>query len=568
VTRLRLAALAAAAVFAVAAKAPEERTIHYKLTPLAPGGYGNALRVEMRFRGDADGETRLLLPSEWAGSDRLWRHALDLEIRGGQRLSGYYDAPVIHHRPGASLTVRYEVVSAWHGEPGFDYEKARPLVRPDFFFVHGEGLFAAPDGRQAADARFRWGRLPRGWTVASDLDHLRGGKTDVANLINSALIGGKRLTVIERKIGDAPLRVAVAGKWKFQPEELADVVEKVVVAENKFWGDPPSPYLVTMAPLGDVPTGLTYTGTGRTDAFTIASTGAFELAHATRFLAHENMHSWVPNELGNMPDDDSVDYWFSEGFNDYLASKVLLAAGLWTLDQWAADKNETLLRYGTSPAKTIAAADIGARFWSDQAVQQVSYDRGHLLAAMLDAEIAERTEGKESIESVMRAQRTAAKGSSELARNLFRTTLLERTGIDAAPLIERHARAGETIVLPEAMLGACGRIETSSRRAFAYGFDPRATRIAEGVIAGVDPAGAAHAAGLRNGMKLIRRETGVIGDATQTLSYRVTAAGEEKIIAYLPEGTETHRVQQVALLPDGAAAATCQARLGGTGAAR
>lgn len=565
-TPFRLAALAAAAFLSIAARPPEERTIHYKLTPLAPGGYGNALRVEMRFRGDADGETRLLLPSEWAGSDRLWRHALDLEIRGGERLSGYYDAPVIHHRPGARLTVRYEVVSAWHGEPGFDYEKARPLVRPDFFFVHGEGLFAAPDGRQAADARFRWGRLPRGWTVASDLDHLRGGKTDVANLINSALIGGKSLTVIERKIGDAPLRVAVAGKWKFQPEELADMVEKVVVAENRFWGDPPSPYLVTMAPLGDVPTGLTYTGTGRTDAFTIASTGAFELSHATRFLAHENMHSWVPNELGNMPEDDSVDYWFSEGFNDYLASKVLLGAGLWTLDQWAADKNETLLRYGTSPAKTIAAADIRARFWIDQAVQQVSYDRGHILAAMLDAEIAARTEDKESIESVMRAQRAAAKGSSALASDLFRTTLLERAGIDAAPLIERHARAGEAIVLSPDLLGACGRVETITRRAFSYGFDPRATRIAEGIIAGVDPAGPAHAAGLRDGMTLVLRETGVIGDSSQTLSYRVKDGGAEKIIAYLPEGQAVHQVQRIALAEDSGNAKACKVRLGGSGA--
>jgi predicted metalloprotease with PDZ domain len=564
VTLRRLALIAAAAFLLPAAKAPEKKTIHYKVTPLAPGGFGNALRVEMRFAGDADGETTLHLPGEWAGSTQLWRHITDLEIRGGTRLSGFYNAPVIHHRPGAPIRVNYDVVSAWFEEPGFDYEKARPMIRSNLFFFHGEGVFAAPGDRQAANARFRWGNIPKGWKVASDLDHLKGKKSTVANLINSVAIGGRGLTVVERRIGRAALRVAVAGKWAFQPEELADVVEKVVNAENRFWGDEATPFLVAMAPLGEVANGLSYTGTGRADAFSIASTSAFALKDATRFLGHEYMHSWVPIELGNMPDDEAVDYWFSEGFNDYLSSKVLLRAGLWTLEQWAADKNETLLRYGTSPAKTIAAAEVPARFWSDQAVQQVSYDRGHLLAALLDGEIAERSAGKQALEDVLRAQRKAAKGSSALARDLFQAAMLDITGIDAAQSIERYARAGEPIVLPETLLGACGTVVAETRRAFDRGFDAQATRVADSVIASVDPAGPAYAAGMRNGQRLVRREAGTIGDASVTLSYRVTEGREEKVISYLPGGKAEHQVQRLVLSASGEEQAqACKARFGG-----
>ena len=560
----RRLALLAAACLLPAAKAPENSLVRYKVTPLAPGGFGNALRVEMRFKGDADGETMLQLPGEWAGSVQLWRHVTDLKIRGATRLSGYYDAPVIHHRPGATIRVRYDVVSAWFGDPAFDYEKARPMIQPNLFFFHGEGVFAAPEGRQAASARFRWGKLPKGWQVASDLDHLNGQPSTVANLINSVAIGGRALRIVERRIGRSPLRIAVAGKWTFEPEELADLVEKVVEAENRFWGDEPTPFLVAMAPLGEVATGLTYTGTGRTDAFSIASTSAFALKDATRFLGHEYMHSWVPNELGNMPDDEAVDYWFSEGFNDYLASKVLLRAGLWTLEQWAADKNETLLRYGTSAAKTIAAAEVPARFWTDQAVQQVSYDRGHLLAAMLDGEIAERTSGAQALEDVLRAQREAAKGSSVLARDLFRAALLAKTGIDATQAIERYARAGEAILLPETLLGACGTVVSESRRAFDRGFDAQATRVADGVIAGVDPAGPAHAAGMRNGQRLVRRESGTIGDAGIPLSYRVKDRGEEKVIAYLPTGKTEHQVQRLVLSAGGdEQVQACKRRFGG-----
>ena len=560
----RFAALAAASILLTAAKAPEDRTIRYKVTPLAPGGWGNALRVEMRFRGDADGETTLVLPSEWAGSTELWRHVTDLKIRGASRAAGANGAPVIHHRPGAAIRVRYDLVSAWPDEPGFAYEKARPLIARDHFFVHGEGLFAAPGGRQEKNARFRWGRIPKGWTVASDLDHLGGEKTSVANLINSVVIAGKGMAVVERRIGRAPLRVAVNGKWNFTPEQLADMVAKVVAAENDFWGEEATPFLVAMAPLGEVPAGLSYTGTGRADAFTIASTSAFELKQATRFLGHEYMHSWVPIALGNMPEDEASDYWFSEGFNDYLASKVLLRAGLWTLEQWAADKNETLLRYGTSSAKTVAGAQVGARFWSDPAVQQVSYDRGHLLAAVLDAEIAEKSAGAQSLDTVLRAQKKAAVGSSTMAAELFRATLMEKTGIDAAPWIERYARTGEAVVLPAALLGACGTVVTERRHAFDRGYDAQATRVADGVIAGVDPAGAAYLAGLRDGMRLIRREAGTIGDSSAPLSYRVADGAEEKVISYLPVGRTEHEVQRIVLAPGSEEQSrACAARLGG-----
>ncbi|MEO7825692.1 MAG: hypothetical protein ABIR60_00995, partial [Allosphingosinicella sp.] len=413
--------LAAAAFLLAAAKPPPEKPISYRVTPVLQKDGSRVLDVRVKLRGDSDGETELFLPSVWAGSSELWRYAKGLEIRGARSLSGTYDKPVARHRPGARLRLRYRIVSAYSEDPGFAYEKARPLIRPDWFFVHGESLFARPGGADDRPARFRWGRPPKGWTVASDLDHLGGKPTSLANLINSVAIGGSKLRIVRRDLRGAELRVAVLGEWKFTPDELADTVTPIVAAEDAFWGERSAPFLVAMAPLGDLPSGLSYTGTGRTDGFSIASTSGFELKQAVRFLGHEYMHSWVPIALGGMPEEDEArDYWFSEGFTDYLAAKVLLRAGIWTLAEWAADKNETLLRYGQSPAKTADGAEIAKRFWTDPAVQQVSYDRGHLLAARLDSEIAERSAGKQSLESVLRTQRRAADGSPELAVALFR----------------------------------------------------------------------------------------------------------------------------------------------------
>jgi predicted metalloprotease with PDZ domain len=354
------------------------------------------------------------------------------------------------------------------------------------------------------------------------------------------------------------------GEWSFTPDQLADTVAPIVAAEDAFWEERSSPFLVAMAPLGDLPSGLSYTGTGRTDAFSIASTGAFELKQAVRFLAHEYMHSWVPIELGGMPEENEArDYWFSEGFNDYLAAKVLLRAGIWSLADWAADKNETLLRYGASPVKTIKGDEIAARFWTDQAVQQVSYDRGHLLAAKLDAEIAAGGAGK-SLESVLRVQRRAAQSSSELATDLFRRTLREETGIDIDSDLELYARRGEPLLLPAGLFGDCARLVAERRRPFDRGYDAAATRRADGVIAGVAPDGAAYAAGMRDGMRLIRREAGKVGDSTVEMAYRVSDSAGERVIRFLPEGKGEFEVQRIEITAAGPEQeALCKARLGG-----
>jgi predicted metalloprotease with PDZ domain len=556
--------LAASALLLVAAKPPQEKPVSYRITPALQKDGTRALQVDMRLRGDPDGETELFLPSVWAGSSELWRHARDLRIRGARSLGGTYDKPIVRHRPGARLKISYRIVSAYAEDPGFDYEKARPMVRPDWFFVHGETVFAAP-ADQARAARFKWGKLPRGWTVASDLDHLGRKPTTVANLINSVAIGGSGLKVVQRDLRGATLRVALLGEWSFTPDQLADTVVPIIGAEDQFWGDKSSPFLIAMAPLGTLPAGLSYHGTGRADAFSIASTSAFELKQAVRFLAHEYMHSWVPVSLGGMPaeEDEPKDYWFSEGFNDYLAAKVLLGAGIWTLEQWAADKNETLLRYGTSPARTATGAEIAARFWTDPSVQKVSYDRGHLLAAKLDAEIARRSGGKQSLEGVLRVQRKAAEGSSELATALFRKVLREQTGIDLDEDLERYARRGEALLLPADLFGDCASLVTERRREFHRGYDSEATRLAGGIITGVVPDGPAYAAGMRDGMRLVRRESGTIGDSTVELSYRLADEAGERVIGYLPVGKGEFDVQRVQLSAAPDREAECRARLGG-----
>lgn len=555
---LRIFAVAAGLVaISGSAAAQSESPVGYTVAAVMEGAALTGLEVEIRFAGDADGETTLGLPGQWAGSDSLWHQVEDVRVDGATAVRAEREeARVITHAPGAALTVRYRVRSAYAQEPGIDYHKALPLILPGWFFFHGEGVFAAPEGRENAPARFAWSGFPPEWKMASDLDHLAGARPGtVTDVVESVAIGAPDLAVVRREVGGAPIVVAVRGAWDFAPEAFADAVEGVVRAENALWGETGRPFVVPLAPLGVSSRGLSYTGTGRGDAFSVASTAGFPLASASRFLAHEYMHTWIGGEIGGSPEEGASAFWITEGFSDFYAGRALLRAGLWTPADFVAELNRVLMRNASSPARALPNAAIGERFWTDQNVQQLPYDRGHLLALLLDHRIRAESSGRADMDDLMLAQReyavrNAQEGTRVDAAALFPVVARESLGIDFAEELARHVERGVPVTLPADLFGSCTRVETVTQPEFHRGFDLAATEANGMRITGLDPASPAYAAGMRNGMRIIRREAGTVGDASVEVAYRVDDAGTERVFRYLPEGKGRVTIQRFVLTPE------------------
>lgn len=564
--------LCGTAIFAFAGALPAQSadSVHYSVAPVMDAGALQALAVEIRFAGDADGETRLQLPREWAGADSLWRHLEDVSVDGAASVrEDGPDVRLVAHAPRAPLAVRYRVKTAYEADPAFQFQKARPIIHPGWFFFHGEGVFATPDGRSAVPATFAWRDVPGGWTLASDLDHFAGGRAGtVADILESAAIGAPDLDVITRQVGGAPLRIAIRGTWPFPHEAFADAVEGIVDAENRFWGDAGRPFLVPLAPLGGSGGGYSVSGAGRSDGFSLAATATITLPQVAHLLAHEYMHTWNARELGGLEETgEALGYWFSEGFTDFYAARILLRAGLWTPAEYAEGLNEAMLRYATSPARTATNAELAARFWTDQAYEKMPYDRGHLLGLLLDHRIRQATAGSADLDDVMQAQRArAVRGGSERpwgnAARLFVSVAREEFGVDVSSEVARYIDRGEPVLLPADVFGTCAAVETRTQPNFDRGFDLEATQAASLVVTGVDSTSTAFAAGLRNGMRIISREAGTPGDATTEYAYRVNDGRRERVIRYLPAGKSTVTFQRVVLGPD-AASPACVAAMSG-----
>ncbi|WP_394764427.1 hypothetical protein [Phenylobacterium sp.] len=400
---------------------------------------------------------------------------------------------------------------------------------------------------------FSWGPLPAGWQVASDLEH--NTPQTIATAQNSLLLGGADVRVVERRTAKGGLlRVASRGAWTFDPAALAQKVAQVGDAQDRFWGEGGKPFLVSLIPLAP---GATHSSGGRglSEAFALFQEPTARLEDFTFLLAHERMHSWISSGLGGLPDDrEALDYWLSEGFTDFYAARLLLRSGVWSLEDFAAQENEMLVRYAGSGARNAPNARIQQAFWTDNAMQQLPYDRGRLFATILDHRLSSASHGRLNLDDVMRRQRELAirndaAGVTATAAAIFPTVYRSVSGRDLSADLARDIQAGATIELPADLYGACATVKTSSISTFDRGFDGEKSA-ASGVILGVDPDGPAYAAGLRNGMKRLGREGGKDGNSQLFIAYRVADAdGAERVVRYYPAGKAKVTVQKVEIRP-------------------
>jgi predicted metalloprotease with PDZ domain len=557
-TLLRSLVVICAALICMA-QAPSQR-ITYTLTPVLEDGALQAVQIDLTFRGQGDGETGLRLPDEWGGETELWRGMEGLtivsgaEMRDGERVN----ERMLTHEPNARIHVRYRVIQDWEGVPTGGRNIYRPIVQPTYFHLIGEAALVTPDLHNATPTRIRTRRMPRGWRFASDLQH-RG--LALGHVWASITVGGDYRV---HTASDGATRIAIRGDWSFSDEGFTEKVAEIIGGHRAFWSDRSAPYLVTVTQTMQRSEGqMSVGGTGLSDAFAFFATPNVDDAPITRTLAHESFHTWIPGQIGGMPEEnEAASYWFSEGLTDFYTGRMLVRSGLWTPQQFADDLNEMLTAYAQSPVREAPNTRIGADFWSDQHVQQLPYQRGRFLMTTWDARL--RAEGRSLDQAVLEMRARATAGDQLKAIEML-PIVLDSMGLDVRSDIASYAEAGARVLLPEDVFAPCGQVLTREMPIFDPGFDVAAMRANDRVISGVDPGLPAYAAGLRDGMVFVRQQSGHVGDPEQQLILVVRDGDQERTIGYFPHGRGAYELQRLEIDPglEGERLAQCRAVLGG-----
>lgn len=473
---LRYLLVLAIALLGAAGHAAER--LDYRLRWL-PHAAPARLQAELRWRGDASGRTVLRLPDEWAAARGYADDLIDLRVQGATLEPGATPHErVLRHRPGAPLRLSWQIEPR-DPSPTGPAALYRNHVTPRYFHVFGHGVWIVPQALADDDARIDWSvriEAPAGMSLVTSHGTNHAGRIVAARrgvpfeTLRHALMAGGDFRVVTGQAGGQPLTVALLGPRPFDVQALASRVQAIVAAQRAHWRS---------APAGDrlavtlIPNGLARGSLGGTmveSAFAMAASDDLQLddPRFAHLIAHEHMHRWVPAAFGALRRDEALDYWFSEGFTDHLAHRTLVAAGLWSLQDYAQAMNRRNAEWLVSPAREADNARVAAGFFGDAELQRLPYLRGEWLALHWHAGLDPAHGG---LDALLRGLARASAEPAALATDRLLAALDAPLHGAARAELERYVTQGTMVDFDAQHLGPCFDSHAEPLRVFEAGAD-------------------------------------------------------------------------------------------------
>lgn len=256
-------------------------------------------------------------------------------------------------------------------------------------------------------------------------------------------------------------------------------------------------------------------------------------------VAAEILKAWIGERLfigPSAPGQEAESYWFTEGFTRHLARDLLFRFGLITPSELLHEVHGLMGTLATSPFKGQPNQTLAGRA-SEPGVVPVLVARGALYATRADAEIRAKSNGKTSLDDILRA--LYAKAGAErgpLPVSAWIEAVSKELGDGEAGAFAAMIEKGGEIRVPDAALGPCFRAAARRYEAFDLGFEEASEpKEPQKKIASVRAGGPADKAGLRAGDAIVEAKI-TRGRSDVPVSITVERNGAKKTITYRPAG--------------------------------
>jgi predicted metalloprotease with PDZ domain len=266
----------------------------------------------------------------------------------------------------------------------------------------GTGILVTPlDGVDYA-GRFQWdlSEPAPGSTTTSGLADVNDVRAPVSTLLQNFFMAGPL-----KRFPAAGERDGFAAYWHGTPPWDAPKVMAWVASlyeyMRTFWGETDARRYRVMGRMLPPPA---YGGTALPGQFIFnAPAGARDKSDQgpLLLLAHETGHLFVRG-LQNPGGGGPMNNWFTEGLNEYYAVTLALRSGLAPLDLVLGEMNLQTRNYYTNPRRGMPADAVARNNpMTDGMAQNISYERGMLFWADVDAAIRAASDGRRNLDSVM-----------------------------------------------------------------------------------------------------------------------------------------------------------------------
>src|SRR6185369_13365038 len=426
-------------------------------------------------------------------------------------------------------------------------------ITKDFAFFTGTELFLQAEGHREEPATVHF-QIPSGWKIISALKETNDPMTftaaDYDTLVDAPTeMGNFDVTPFEVEGKPHFFVASPAGVFNAEKSrQFVDMMAKIVKADSAIFGGLPyEKYLMFYfftSPESNAGGALEHL-----NSFVSFARGA-NAANPKRLMgtaAHEYFHLWNvkrirPAEM--WPYDYSREnetplLWVSEGFTSYYSVVAQYRAGLMTLEEFLQQAAETAARIENNEARNyISPANASTSTWvgydTPVAFDISYYTQGENLAALFDLSILNDTDGKESLDDVMRTL------FSEFYRRGRGFTTDDMIGIinrltkkDYHDFYSRYVFGTEAPDYDRIFGYAGYRLEKKDQQEVALGFDGN-LRGNGFAVESVEPNSAASSAGVRPGDVILKI------DGLPAIDYSIdSAAGKTVKLTILRANKET-----------------------------
>lgn len=275
--------------------------------------------------------------------------------------------------------------------------------------------------------------------------------TSTMELVNSAILVGEQ-TIKELDIGNIRIIIATGNDFSDAIPLFESIYQDVAPFANRVMGiTPASKYVViaNSAPRNEIFDPYFSGGVlSRTISIIAPVVPGPEMAGLmTYILTHEYLHLW---NIFAPVEDGRKESWYTEGFTDYMAIRLMTALGGFPKDQFLNGDQGILGNYqkyldGRDPEKSLRQAGLT----KNQGSYDHVYSGGFTFAVALDAELARLTNGTISVADYMRELVSRFGGKEKIKFDDLITVAEDLSGGSLRPMFEKYVLTPEAIPLED-----------------------------------------------------------------------------------------------------------------------
>ena len=419
----------------------------------------NQLEVNFNYKSDANGNILLKFENNSWGDTNIYNCIGDFQVMP-KPINVEFDRDnsyvKITTTPNQESTITYTIKQDFK-EALKNHHRYRPIITKDYFHILGMRLFMFPvelfkDTNSKALFNISWDSLPNKGLFHSSFGKERDQLIEVTQeeLYASFFVGGD-FRRYQFYYQNKPVYFVTRGDWKsISDKEVLKILEETVQSQYQFWNDAiKTQFSVSLIPTTEEK-GYSIGGSGLTDSFiSFASNNPTTTNQRLTWLYnHELMHKWLGRTILN--ENEVEQYWFSEGFTDYYAYKLMLKHNNLTLKEFVdIINNEVLMPHYQDKVATIPNAELTfQKYWSNYATySKLPYRRGLLYALILDTQIKQQTNFTKSLDDLMLSLYDKALKDSNFRLNstTFKKELSTYLSNGALKDFEKYITNGELI---------------------------------------------------------------------------------------------------------------------------